>query len=69
MRHWARKYDVIEIPEDLVEKAQEYRDHMIEAISEHDEALMHKFIEGEAITTMNSAPVSAKRPSRCRSSR
>ena len=44
------KYDEIAIPEDLVEKAQEYRAHMIEAISEHDEALMHKFIEGEAIT-------------------
>ncbi len=44
------KYDEIAIPEDLLEKAQEYRAHMIEAISEHDEALMHKFIEGEAIT-------------------
>src|SRR5437868_1148101 len=44
------QYDEIAIPEDLLEKAQEYRAHMIEAISEHDEALMHKFIEGEAIT-------------------
>jgi elongation factor G len=44
------QYDVVEIPEDLVEKAKEYREHMIEAISEHDEALMHKFIEGEAIS-------------------
>jgi elongation factor G len=44
------QYDEIAIPEDLVEKAQEYRAHMIEAISEHDEGLMHKFIEGEAIT-------------------
>jgi elongation factor G len=44
------KYDEIAIPADLVEKAQEYRAHMIEAISEHDEVLMHKFIEGEAIT-------------------
>jgi elongation factor G len=44
------QYDVVEIPEDLKEKAKEYRDHMIEAISEHDEALMHKFIEGETVT-------------------
>src|SRR5436190_13202359 len=44
------QYDVVEIPDDLKEKAKEYRDHMIEAISEHDEALMHKFIEGEAIS-------------------
>jgi len=44
------QYDVIDIPQDLVEKAKEYRGHMIEAISEHDEALMHKYIEGEAVT-------------------
>jgi elongation factor G len=44
------QYDVIEIPDDLKEKAQEYREHMIEAISEYDEALMHKFIEGETVT-------------------
>ncbi len=44
------QYDVVEIPDDLKEKAKEYREHMIEAISEHDEALMHKFIEGESIT-------------------
>ena len=44
------QYDVIEVPEDLKEKAKEYRDQMIEAISEHDEALMHKFIEGETVT-------------------
>jgi elongation factor G len=44
------QYDVIEIPDDLKDKAKEYRDQMIEAISEHDEALMHKFIEGETVT-------------------
>jgi elongation factor G len=44
------QYDVVDIPEDLKEKAKEYRALMIEAISEHDEALMHKFIEGEAVT-------------------
>src|SRR6202162_5755013 len=35
------QYDVVEIPDDLKEKAKEYRALMIEAISEHDEALMH----------------------------
>jgi elongation factor G len=44
------QYDVIEIPDDLKAKAKEYREHMIEAISEHDETLMHKFIEGETVT-------------------
>jgi elongation factor G len=44
------KFDVIDIPDDLKDKAKEYRDHIIEAISEHDDVLMHKFIEGEAIS-------------------
>jgi elongation factor G len=44
------QYDVVDIPEELRAQAKEYRALMIEAISEHDEALMHKFIDGEAIT-------------------
>jgi elongation factor G len=43
-------YDVIEIPEDLKELAQEYRDAMIEEISSHDDALMDKYLSGEALT-------------------
>jgi elongation factor G len=44
------EYETGEIPADLVAKAQEYRDHMIEAISEFDEKLMAKFIEGQAVS-------------------
>jgi elongation factor G len=44
------QYDVIEIPDDLKEKAKEYREHMIEAISEHDDKLMDKYIEGQPIS-------------------
>jgi elongation factor G len=44
------QYDTLEIPEDLVEKAKEYRAHMIEAISEFDDKLLGKFIEGQSIT-------------------
>jgi elongation factor G len=44
------EYDVTEIPDDLKEKAREYREHMIEAISEHDDKLMDKYIEGQAIS-------------------
>src|SRR5450432_2451815 len=44
------EYDVTEIPDDLKEKAREYREHMIEAISEHDDKLMDKYIEGRAIS-------------------
>ena len=44
------KFDVTEIPEDLVEKAQTYREQMIEAVSEFDDALFEKFVNGESIT-------------------
>jgi elongation factor G len=45
------EYDTIEIPEELVEKAKEYREKMIEAIAEFDDGhLFEKFITGEAIS-------------------
>src|SRR5450432_4711419 len=44
------QYDVIEIPDDLKAQAKEYRDHMIEAISEFDDKLFEKFIEGQAVS-------------------
>jgi elongation factor G len=45
------KFDVVEIPEDLVEKAKAYREQMIEAVSEGDDALFEKFVNGEPLTT------------------
>ena len=39
------KYGEEEIPEDMLEKAQEYRAKMVEAIAETDEALMEKYFE------------------------
>ncbi len=39
-----------EIPSDMLEKAKEYRAEMIEAISEFDDDLMMKFMEGEEPT-------------------
>src|SRR5512142_2623092 len=44
------QFDVVEIPQDMMAKACEFRDKMIEAISEHDEALFHKYVEGQAVT-------------------
>ena len=44
------EFDVVEIPADLLEKAKEYREQMIEAVSEYDDKLFEKFIEGQAIT-------------------
>ncbi len=43
-------YNVEEIPADLLEEAKEYREKMIEEISSHDDALMEKYLGGEALT-------------------
>ncbi|MCH8569370.1 MAG: elongation factor G [Balneolales bacterium] len=43
-------YSVTDIPEDLVEKAEEYRKIMIEAIADHDEELMEKYLMEEEIS-------------------
>ena len=47
-----QKFDIVDIPEDMEDQAQEYREKMIEAISEVDgnEILMEKFLEGEEIS-------------------
>ncbi len=44
------KYDDVEIPADLLDKAKEYREALVEAISESDDALFEKFVNGEAIS-------------------
>ncbi|WP_121020604.1 elongation factor G [Helicobacter vulpis] len=44
------KYDVQDIPGDLQAKAQEYRDKLLEAVAEQDEALMEKYLGGEALS-------------------
>ena len=45
-----QEFEVTDIPEDLVELAQEYREKLIEAISEVDDTLMEKFMEGEELS-------------------
>ena len=44
------KFDIVEIPDDMKEKAAEYREAMIEAVSESDDVLFEKFVNGEAVT-------------------
>ena len=39
------KYDVIPIPEDLVDLVEEYREKMVEAVAEYDDAIMEKYFE------------------------
>jgi elongation factor G len=43
-------YDVNEIPADMLEEAKQYREKLIEKVSEHDDKLLEKYLSGEAIT-------------------
>ena len=45
-----KEYDIVDIPEDLLADAEEWREKMLEAVAETDEELMMKFLEGEEIT-------------------
>ncbi|MDY6869176.1 MAG: elongation factor G [Actinomycetota bacterium] len=44
------KYDVVDIPADLQERADEYRLTLIEAAAETDEALLEKYLGGEDLS-------------------
>jgi elongation factor G len=44
------KYDVVEIPTDMREQAQAYREKMIEAVAEFDDAVMEKYLNGKELT-------------------
>ncbi|MGN8246991.1 elongation factor G [Cellulomonas soli] len=44
------KYEIEEIPADLVEKAAQYRAELIEAVAETDESLLEKYLAGEDLT-------------------
>jgi elongation factor G len=44
------KYDIVEIPEELKAKADEYRVKMLEAIADHNEGLMEKYLMEEEIS-------------------
>ena len=42
--------EVVDIPEELKDLAEEYRENLLENIAEHDEELMMKYLEGEEIS-------------------
>ncbi|GMA29411.1 elongation factor G [Arenivirga flava] len=44
------EYAIEEIPEDLKEKAEEYRQALLETVAESDDALLEKFFGGEELT-------------------
>merc|ERR1711871_1471019 len=41
------KYDIVDIPEDMVEKANQYREELVELAIEQDEDLLMMYLEGE----------------------
>ena len=47
---FGQKFEVTDIPADLVDKANEYREKLIEAVAETSEDLMEKYFGGEELT-------------------
>ena len=45
-----KQIDVVDIPENMKEKADEYRLQLMEAVAETDEELLMKYLEGEELT-------------------
>jgi len=44
------KYEVIDIPSEYIDKANQYREYLLESVSEYDELLTDKYLEGESIS-------------------
>ena len=42
--------DIVDVPADMLDKAEMYRSELVEAIAENDEELMMKYLEGEELT-------------------
>ena len=43
-------YDIVDIPDDLKEEADKWREHLLEEVASNDEALMDKYLEGNEIS-------------------
>jgi elongation factor G len=46
------EYDITDVPEDMVQEVKKYRELLVEQISEHDDKLLEKFLEGELPTML-----------------
>ena len=55
------QYSVEEIPADLVDEAQEWRDKMLEAIAEHDDVMMEKFFDDPSTITEDEIRVALRK--------
>ena len=45
------KFEIVDIPDDMKDLANEYREKMLDAIAEYDDELMVKYLDGEEIST------------------
>jgi len=45
------KYDIIEIPEDLINQSKDYREKLIEKVVEEDDQIMETYLEGKEPST------------------
>ncbi len=45
-----KEMETVEIPDEYKDQAEEYREKLMDAISEHDEVIMEKYLEGEDIS-------------------
>ena len=55
------QYSVEEIPADLVDEAQEWREKMLETIAEHDDVLMEKFFDDPSTITEDEIRVALRK--------
>ncbi|GKS60486.1 elongation factor G 2 [Nitrospira sp.] len=44
------KYEIRDIPDNLKEQAQQYREKMLDAVAEHDDQVMEKYLNGQSLT-------------------
>ncbi len=44
------KYEIEDIPPDLLDPAKEYREKMIESVAEHDEEVLERYLNGQSLT-------------------
>ena len=55
-----QNFDVVDIPDDLKDEANKWREHLLEETASNDEALMDKYLEGNEISTGELMPAIRK---------
>ena len=56
-----KEVEVVDVPEEMKDKAEEWREKLVESVAETDEELMMKFLEGEEIITEEIKDIIRKR--------